>query len=126
MFRINEAKYRKEHKLSRDDPVPPVDIVGGLPTVLHEFQQEGESCFVDIAAQFYLRNITLEDYFDRLLNHLAVDGTRHTFDHAKFTKVAQLLMVDLIGGTVKSMMLNKSFARLDAIGAPSVLLCTTA
>ncbi len=64
---------------------------------------------------FFLYEITLEVYFDRLIGHLTNDAARHIFDTAD-SDLRKLLRVDVISGAVKFQMLNQSFRRLDNIG----------
>ena len=117
MFPVNRQHYRELYQLREQDPVPTIEIWSSLEEIQQEFDKEDETCFVRTAVQFFLGEITLEDYFDRLISHLEVDAERHTFDKAKSTKLENLLRVDLISAAVKSLMLNRSFRRLSETGA---------
>lgn len=72
-------------------------------------------CFAWTVAKYALGQFSLEEYFDRLVDHLRRDAVRHSFDKAK-SKIEDLLRVDLIGGAIKCLMLNRSFPRLSDQG----------
>lgn len=117
MFPVNHQQYREHYELGDNDPVPPVELLSNPSELQDELDKVDETCFVRTTAQFFLDEITLEEYFDRLIGHLEVDAVRHTFDNAKSTKLDDLLTVDLISAAVKCLMLNRSFRRLEAAGA---------
>jgi hypothetical protein len=97
MLRVKESQHGKQRKLRHDEPVPALGISPRLLQIPKESDGEGQCCFVTIAAQSHLQDITLEDYFDRFINHLEIGGTIHVFNNAKSTKVDQLWRADLIG-----------------------------
>ncbi|KAJ9157851.1 hypothetical protein NKR23_g744 [Pleurostoma richardsiae] len=115
MFPVNRQQYRELHELGDEDQVPSVEVWSNFYEIQEELDKQDEMCFVRTVAQFFLHEITLEDYFDRLIGHLEAGSARHTFDKAKSTKLENLLKVDLISGAFKSLMLNRSFRRLQTI-----------
>ncbi len=96
-----------------------VQLIPGDDEIEHELYNYRETCFVKTTAQFFLRQITLEVYFDRIIGHLADGARRHTFDRAG-CELGKLLRIDIISGAIKFQMLNESFRRLDAVGTLGV------
>ncbi|KAK1762620.1 hypothetical protein QBC33DRAFT_614214 [Phialemonium atrogriseum] len=95
-----------------DPRTPPVEVLPSLKEIQEELDQDDE--------------FSLEEYFDRLVDHLRRDAIRHSFDKAK-SKIEDLLRVDLIGGAIKSLMLNRLFPRLsDQDAARMKTLCLLA
>jgi len=117
MFPVNHQQYRELYKLGDNDPVPSVELWSNFYELQDELDKVDETCFVRTTAQFFLGEITLEDYFDRLIGHLEAGAVRHTFDNEKSTKLEDLLRVDLISAAVKCLMLDQSFRCLEAAGA---------
>lgn len=112
--------YQREHGLGEDDPVPPVQFGyygwGPGPFELERELEIEEPCFLQAVSQFFLQEITLEQYFDRLIGHLQADAERHTFDNVRKTKWHEFLGVDLIAGAVKYLMLKSDFVPLQETG----------
>jgi hypothetical protein len=117
MDRTDPEEYRRMHELREDEPIPPVEISYGYYECQEEYDKQDEACFIRTAALFFLGEITLEEYFDRLIGHLEVDAERHSFDNSQSTKWQNFLKVDLISGAVKVTMLNPSFQPLSPTGA---------
>ena len=114
MYRIDPQKHRERYGLQPDEAVPDVGM-----WQFKELQEESkveEQCFFNTVSCFFLDWITLEEYFDRLIAHLEIGATLHTFDTASSTKIPDVLTMDLIAGAVKSMMLSQSLPRLSAEG----------
>jgi len=82
------------HRLGDDDPVPAVEVWSNFHELQQELDNQDEACFVRTAAQFFLHEITLEDYFDCLIGHLEAHATHRTFDKAKSIKLDDLFRVD--------------------------------
>lgn len=114
MYRVNAREYRRENNLGDNDPVPLVQVFPYSENLHKELLSEDVVCFAQAAARFYLREITLEEYFTKLLTHLKPDARRHPFDRA--LKLLDLLQVDLISAAVKSQMLNPLVPRVEDRG----------
>ncbi len=115
MQRIKDPQgYRQRYHLQDEEEIPPVEV-WGLEGLQRELVRPDEICFAKTAAQFFLNEITLDDYFDRLICHLEVGAVRHMADGARI-EIDHYLRVDLIAGAVKSHMLDGSFAPLEASG----------
>ncbi|KAI1774079.1 hypothetical protein F4818DRAFT_91825 [Hypoxylon cercidicola] len=94
-----------------------------LVEIQEELDQVDEECFSWATAKLALQDITLEDYFDRLIDHIREGGAHHTWD--KFnSNIAHALQGDLIAGAFKSRMLKHSLGRISyADGEQLKTLC---
>ncbi|KAK1756636.1 hypothetical protein QBC47DRAFT_460398 [Echria macrotheca] len=109
----NPAEYRWEHQLGDEDPVPEVWFYYSANRKAFEQElAESQPCFLYTTSQYFLQQINVEEYFDRLLAHLRLNAVRHTFDKARLANLGEILHIDIIAGTIKSLMLNGNFPRL--------------
>lgn len=116
MYKVDPQSYREYYELQDDDPVPSV-VVSSNPSSIGQELELDEMCFVRTVAQFFLNEITVEEYFNRLIDHLKIDAVLHSFDNKRATEeLKQLCDVDLISWVVQSLMLDESFEALDATG----------
>ncbi|KAK4450494.1 hypothetical protein QBC34DRAFT_402785 [Podospora aff. communis PSN243] len=108
---IDPEEYRRACGLADDQELPIVAISGGH--LLYEEIMHPDECFLKTSARFFLGQMTLDKYFDRLVGHLKIGATLHEPD--KWEANAQhYLSHDLIGACIKLWMQNKDFAPLDA------------
>ncbi|KAH8886119.1 hypothetical protein GQ53DRAFT_845197 [Thozetella sp. PMI_491] len=77
-----------------------------------ELGQEEEECFAWATAKLALGDSTIEEYFDRLIDHIRQGGARHTWDKSN-SSVDDVLRVDLIAGAFKSRMLKRGLGRIS-------------
>ncbi|KAF7535387.1 hypothetical protein G7054_g5455 [Neopestalotiopsis clavispora] len=106
-------------------PVPHVSVYPNLTEFEAELAQEDEECFGWATARLALQEISLETYFERLIDHIREGGARHTWDKAK-TNLQHALQVDLIAGAFKSRMLKKAIGKISAVDADALkTLCLT-
>ncbi|OTA63985.1 hypothetical protein K449DRAFT_380921 [Hypoxylon sp. EC38] len=113
-----------------DGDIPPDDVhhphlsvFPYLVEVVEEMEQADEECFGWATAKHALGYITLENYFDRLIDHIQEGGARHTWDKSN-SNVDDVLEVDLIAGAFKSRMLKRNLGRLShADGEQLKALC---
>ncbi|KAI1414949.1 hypothetical protein F5Y13DRAFT_157591 [Hypoxylon sp. FL1857] len=103
--------------------VPHVWAPSNLAEIHEELEQADEECFGWATAKHALGHITLEEYFDRLIDHIRDGGTRHTWDKSK-SNITDALRGDLIAGAFKSRMLKRNLGRLShADGEQLKALC---
>ena len=100
---------------SPDHPAPHVGVFPNLAEFEAELAQEDEECFGWASARLALQEISLEDYFERLIDHIREGGAHHTWDKAR-ANVQHALQVDLIAGAFKARMLKRALGRLSAAG----------
>lgn len=96
-------------------PVPHVSVYPNLTEFEAELAQEDEECFGWATARLVLQEISLEIYFERLIDHIREGGARHTWDKTK-TNLQHALQVDLIAGAFKARMLKKALGKISAAG----------
>ncbi|KAI1392905.1 uncharacterized protein F4822DRAFT_145999 [Hypoxylon trugodes] len=106
------------------EPHPPhVTVPSNLTEIKEEIDQMDEECFGWTAARHYLEYITLEEYFDRLIDHIREGGTRHKWDKSN-SNIPDVLNVDLIAGAFKARMLKRNLGRIShADGEQLKALC---
>ncbi|KAI6084418.1 hypothetical protein F4821DRAFT_271145 [Hypoxylon rubiginosum] len=83
-----------------------------LAEVQEELEQVDEECFSWATAKLALGHITLEDYFDRLIDHIREGEARHTWDKSN-SNIAHTLQGDLIAGAFKSRMLKRNLGKIS-------------
>lgn len=123
MYKVSpqEQQEHREHRehcqLHHDGPIPLVDVIDKIGGTGQELKNVDEMCFVRTVAQLLLDEITVEEYFDRLIDHLRIDAVLHHFDNNRPADMLEnLSRVDLISWTVQCMMLDESFKLLDVTG----------
>ncbi|ETS76635.1 hypothetical protein PFICI_12022 [Pestalotiopsis fici W106-1] len=100
-----------------------VTVFSNLVEIREELEQADEECFGWAMAKHALGYMTLEEYFDRLIDHIRKDGVRHTWDKSR-SNIAHVLQADLIGGAFKSRMLKRNLGKLShADGEQLKALC---
>jgi hypothetical protein len=102
-----------------DPHAPHVTVFPNLVEVQEELEQADEECFGWATARHALEDITLDDYFERLIDHIREDGARHTWDKSK-SNIAHVLQTDLIAGAFKARMLKRNLGRLSHAGETRV------
>lgn len=95
----------------RDAHTPHVGAFPNLVEIQEELEQADEECFGWATAKLAPGDITLEEYFDRLIDHIREGGARHTWDRSN-SNITRVLQVDLIAGALKSRMLKRNLGRL--------------
>lgn len=95
----------------RDAHAPHVGAFLNLVEIQEELEQADEECFGWATAKLAPGDITLEEYFDRLIDHIREGGARHTWDRSN-SNITRVLQVDLIAGALKSRMLKRNLGRL--------------
>ncbi|KAI1381036.1 hypothetical protein F4677DRAFT_405663 [Hypoxylon crocopeplum] len=95
-----------------DDHAPHVSVFSNLVEIQEELERADEECFGWATARHALEYITLEEYFDRLIDHIREGGVRHTWDKSN-SNIAHVLQVDLIAGAFKSRMLKRNLGKLS-------------
>lgn len=91
-----------------------------LAEVQEELEQVDEECFSWATAKLALGHITLEDYFDRLIDHIREGEARHTWDKSN-SNIAHTLQGDLIAGAFKSRMLKRNLGKISHAGKMTVV-----
>ncbi|KAL7622556.1 hypothetical protein AAE478_008063 [Parahypoxylon ruwenzoriense] len=106
-----------------DAHAPHLSVFPNLVEIQEELQQADEECFSWATVKHALGYITLEEYFDRLIDHIREGGARHTWDKPN-SNIAHVLRGDLIAGAFKSRMLKRNLGRLShADGEQLKALC---
>ncbi|KAI0838517.1 hypothetical protein F5Y06DRAFT_296594 [Hypoxylon sp. FL0890] len=96
-----------------DDVHPPhLSVFPNLVEIQEELEQTNEECFAWATAKHALGYITLEEYFERLIDHIREGGASHTWDESN-SNIAHVLQADLIAGAFKYRMLNRNLGRLS-------------
>lgn len=117
MYRIEPQEYQRQVELLGEALVPPVQVLSASCGIHAELQTDhDEMCFVKTAAYFYSGKITLEEYFENLISHIEVNAVLHSYDKGKLAESECLFGVDIVAGTVKTLMRNRRFPRLQEEG----------
>ncbi len=100
---------------SGDAHTPHLSVFRNLVDIQEEMELVDEECFCRTTARHALEHITLEEYFDRLIDHIREGGARHTWDKSN-SNIAHILQVDLIAGAFKHRMLGRHLGRISHAG----------
>ncbi|KAI0388062.1 hypothetical protein F5Y04DRAFT_16828 [Hypomontagnella monticulosa] len=102
---------------------PHVSVYSNLTEIYEELKQVNEECFGYATGKQAVGEITLEEYFDRLIDHIREGGARHTWDKSK-ANIGHALQADLIAGAFKARMLKRHLGRIShADGEQLKALC---
>ncbi|KAK3368530.1 hypothetical protein B0H63DRAFT_534786 [Podospora didyma] len=77
-----------------------------------EMERRDEGCFGHATARHGRGHITLEEYFERLVDHIRRGGARHTWDTSN-SNISHVLQVDLIAGAFKLRMLRRNLGEIS-------------
>lgn len=97
---------------------PRINLSSHLVKLRKELQQLDEECFGWATAKYMLGDITLEEYFHRLVDHLEEGGASHTWDEPG-SNIEDNMRTDLIVGAFKSTILNGNIGRISHAGTAS-------
>ncbi|KAK0623868.1 hypothetical protein B0T14DRAFT_565185 [Immersiella caudata] len=124
MHRMRDPEaYRRRWRLEEDQELPIAEVYGD-PLIFQELVRP-EPCIIRTSAQFFLEEISLEEYFDRLIGHLEIGTVLHESDSWE-TREQDYLDHDMIAGCIRIWMQNNDFARLDAADSAKLKrLCLT-
>ncbi|XXG93996.1 hypothetical protein Hte_000247 [Hypoxylon texense] len=111
------------HRDDDDSHVDHLSVLSYLVEVQKEMELTDEECFGRATAQHALGHITLEEYFDRLIDHIREGRARHTWDKSN-SNISHVMEVDLIAGAFKFRMLRRNLGRVShADGEQLKALC---
>ena len=87
----------------------------GYKRLWKELERKEECCFVWTIGKYAIGDISLDEYLDRILDHLYKDGARHTYDD-KPGRLYELLACDYVSGAVKRLMFEPDLQLLSQDG----------
>lgn len=100
---------------------PTIVLLPFLSSALaEEMTSTDEVCYLGAAARHFMHEITTEEYFDLVLNHLREGAVRHTFDTKDTVRKEDLVFADIICAAVRSTMLDPAVPSLDDQGKPRI------
>lgn len=113
MFHIDCNEYRARNNLDECPRFHPMSLLPRLKDIAEDLRTIHPPCFARAVFSSRSGLISFYTYLNLLIKgHLYVNAKLHKFDTIEATNLEHLLEVDLLAGTIKRYMLDKSFPRL--------------